>query len=105
MLETGPIERFGSAGNYVSYCRAVQAEKLSNQRKKGENKRKAFCPDRKSVGVEDGLEVKTSGVPVRWFVPRFESGTVRMYFWPRASGEGPAKKQSARIVAGLNPDG
>jgi transposase len=40
MLETGPIERFASAGNYVSYCRAVQAEKLSNQRKKGENNRK-----------------------------------------------------------------
>ena len=40
MLETGPIERFASAGNYVSYCRAVQAEKLSNERKKGENNRK-----------------------------------------------------------------
>jgi hypothetical protein len=36
MLETGPIERFATAGNYVSYCRAVQAEKLSNERKKGE---------------------------------------------------------------------
>jgi transposase len=40
MLETGPIQRFASAGNYVSYCRAVQAEKLSNERKKGENNRK-----------------------------------------------------------------
>jgi transposase len=40
MLETGPIERFASAGNYVSYCRAVQAQKLSNERKKGENNRK-----------------------------------------------------------------
>lgn len=40
MLETGPIERFASAGNYVSYCRGVQAEKLSNKRKKGENNRK-----------------------------------------------------------------
>jgi transposase len=40
MLETGPIERFATAGNYVSYCRAVQAEKLSNERKKGENNRK-----------------------------------------------------------------
>ncbi len=41
MLETGPIARFASAGNYVSYCRGVQAEKISNQRKKGENNRKS----------------------------------------------------------------
>ena len=40
MLETGPIERFATAGNYVSYCRAVQADRLSNERKKGENNRK-----------------------------------------------------------------
>jgi len=40
MLETGPIERFAGAGNYVSYCRGVKAEKLSNERKKGENNRK-----------------------------------------------------------------
>lgn len=41
MLETGPIERFATAGDYVSYCRSVQAEKLSNERKKGENNRKS----------------------------------------------------------------
>ena len=40
MLETGPIERFATAGNYVSYCRAVQADRLSKERKKGENNRK-----------------------------------------------------------------
>ena len=40
MLETGPIERFAGAGNYVSYCRAVKAERTSNERKKGENNRK-----------------------------------------------------------------
>jgi transposase len=40
MLETGPIERFAGAGHYVSYCRGVRAEKLSNERKKGENNRK-----------------------------------------------------------------
>jgi hypothetical protein len=39
LLETGPIERFAGAGNYVSYCRGVRAEKLSNQRKKDENNR------------------------------------------------------------------
>jgi transposase len=40
MLESGPMERFASAGNYVSYCRAVKSERLSNDRKKGENNRK-----------------------------------------------------------------
>jgi len=40
MLETGPIERFAGAGNYVSYCRGVKSEKVSNERKKGENNRK-----------------------------------------------------------------
>ena len=40
MLETGPIERFASAGNYTSYCRAVKSVKISNEKKKGENNRK-----------------------------------------------------------------
>jgi len=40
MLETGPIERFASAGNYTSYCRAVKSIKTSNDKKKGENNRK-----------------------------------------------------------------
>ena len=40
MLETGPIERFGSAGQYVSYCRGAKSEKISNGHKKGENNRK-----------------------------------------------------------------
>lgn len=40
MLETGPIERFKSAGNYASYCRCVRAERFSNGRKKGENNRR-----------------------------------------------------------------
>jgi transposase len=40
MLETGPIERFASAGNYASYCRAVPSIRISNEHKKGENNRK-----------------------------------------------------------------
>ena len=40
MLETGPIQRFASAGNYTSYCRAVRSIKISNDKKKGENNRK-----------------------------------------------------------------
>jgi transposase len=40
MLETGPIERFASAGDYASYCRAVRSRCLSDGKKKGENNRK-----------------------------------------------------------------
>lgn len=35
LLETGPISRFRSAGNYASYCRAVKSEHTSNNKKKG----------------------------------------------------------------------
>lgn len=35
MLETGPIERFKKAGNYVSYCRKVSSKWISNGKKKG----------------------------------------------------------------------
>jgi len=39
-LETGPITRFGSAGRYASYCRAVNSRCESDGKKKGENNRK-----------------------------------------------------------------
>jgi len=40
MLETGPIARFASAGDYASYCRCVDSRCESNGVKKGENNRK-----------------------------------------------------------------
>jgi transposase len=40
LLETGPIARFASAGDYASYCRAVDSRCESNGVKKGENNRK-----------------------------------------------------------------
>lgn len=40
MLETGPIERFTSAGNYASYARCVSSRRTSNGKKKGEGNRK-----------------------------------------------------------------
>jgi transposase len=40
MLETGDIQRFADAGNFVSYCRCVQSLKESNGKKKGENNAK-----------------------------------------------------------------
>jgi transposase len=39
-LETGPIQRFGSAGQYASYCRTVDSRCVSNGRTKGQNNRK-----------------------------------------------------------------
>lgn len=40
MLESGPIERFASAGHYASYCRTVDSRCESDGKKKGENNRK-----------------------------------------------------------------
>ncbi len=40
MLETGPIDRFTSAGNYASYARCVGSGRYSNSKKKGEGNRK-----------------------------------------------------------------
>jgi transposase len=39
-LETGAVTRFASVGDYVSYCRMVKSERLSNGKKKGEGNRK-----------------------------------------------------------------
>ena len=39
-LETGDISRFAKVGNYSSYCRCVSSQRLSNEKKKGENNRK-----------------------------------------------------------------
>jgi transposase len=36
LLETGPIERFRGVGNYASYARCVDSQRLSNGKKKGE---------------------------------------------------------------------
>jgi transposase len=40
MLESGPMARFTKAGNYVSYCRKVPTEWLSNGKRKGKGNKK-----------------------------------------------------------------
>jgi len=40
LLETGPVERFGTPGQYASYCRSVPSPRESNGKSKGENNRK-----------------------------------------------------------------
>lgn len=40
LLESGPIDRFASVGNYASYARCVDSVRTSNRRKKGEGNAK-----------------------------------------------------------------
>jgi transposase len=40
LLETGNIDRFNDVGNYVSYCRCVGSNHISNGKKKGEGNTK-----------------------------------------------------------------
>ena len=40
VLETGPVERFSSVGNYSSYARCVSSERVSNAKRKGQGNRK-----------------------------------------------------------------
>lgn len=39
-MEVGDIKRFGSAGQFASYCRTVEAKRTSNTKKKAENNSK-----------------------------------------------------------------
>jgi transposase len=44
MLETGEIGRFAKVGNFASYARCVDSQRISNGKKKGENNRKCGNP-------------------------------------------------------------
>ena len=39
-MEVGEIKRFADPGNFASYCRTVEAQRTSNQKKKGANNSK-----------------------------------------------------------------
>src|SRR5205814_5144433 len=39
-MEVGEISRFAGPGNFASYCRTVEAQRTSNNKKKGENNSK-----------------------------------------------------------------
>jgi transposase len=39
-LEVGDIKRFAEPGHFASYCRTVEAKRMSNQKKKGQNNSK-----------------------------------------------------------------
>jgi len=40
LLETGPIDRFAAVGNFASYARCVDSQRISNGKKKGEGNTK-----------------------------------------------------------------
>ena len=44
MLETGEIGRFGRVGQFASYARCVDAQRFSNEKKKGSNNAKCGNP-------------------------------------------------------------
>jgi transposase len=44
VLETGPIHRFASVGDYASYCRCVRSTKISNGKRKGKGNAKNGNP-------------------------------------------------------------
>jgi transposase len=41
MLETGPMSRFAKVGNFVSYCRKVSSQWISNGKRKGKGNQKS----------------------------------------------------------------
>ena len=40
LLETGPMARFPSVGDFASYCRCVKSQRLSNGKVKGQGNTK-----------------------------------------------------------------
>ncbi len=69
-LETGPIERFKSAGNYASYCRCVRSQRVSNGKVKGANNGKKGNKYLAWVWVEAAQYAKRYYDPCRQFFDR-----------------------------------
>ena len=77
-LETGQIDRFPSAGNYVSYCRAVRSQRLSNGKSKGQGNRKNGNPYLAWAFVEAAHFAIRYHSPVRRFYERKQARTHRV---------------------------
>lgn len=74
-LETGPIARFPSAGDYASYCRCVKAQRLSNQKRKGQNNRKCGNKYLAWAFVEAAHGARRFDTPSQKFYERKQSRT------------------------------
>jgi len=77
-LETGEIGRFPTAGKYVSYCRAVGSQRLSNGKSKGKGNRKNGNPYLAWAYVEAAHFAIRYHVPVRQFYERKQARTHRV---------------------------
>jgi transposase len=77
-LETGQIDRFPSAGNYVSYCRGVRSQRLSNGKSKGQGNRKNGNPYLAWAFVEASHFAIRYHSPVRRFYERKQARTHRV---------------------------
>ena len=77
-LETGQIDRFASAGKYVSYCRAVRSQRLSNGKSKGQGNRKNGNPYLAWAFVEAAHFAIRYHTPVRRFYERKQARTHRV---------------------------
>ncbi len=73
--ETGEIGRFSGAGNYVSYCRAVGGQRLSNGKAKGRGNRKNGNPHLGWAWVEAAHFAIRYHAPVRRFYERKKART------------------------------
>jgi transposase len=77
-LETGEIDRFPSAGNYVSYCRSVGSRHLSNGKLKGKGNKKNGNPYLAWAYVEAAHFAIRHHSPVRRFYERKQARTHRV---------------------------
>ena len=77
-LETGEIDRFPSAGNYVSYCRSVGSQHLSNGKSKGKGNKKNGNPYLAWAYVEAAHFAIRYHPPVRRFYERKQARTHRV---------------------------
>ena len=120
-LETGPIDRFASAGNYASYCRCVRSQRISNGKVKGANNgkngnrylswawteaaqyaRRFYEPcrqffDRKSAQVNATLATKALACKLSkagWYVMNTDSA----FNWEKAFGSIPQKREATEPV-------
>jgi transposase len=78
LLETGAIGRFPSAGKYVSYCRSVGSQQLSNGKSKGKGNRKNGNPYLSWAFVEAAHFAIRYHRPVRGFYERKQARTHRV---------------------------
>jgi len=70
MLETVDIRRFGSSGQYASYCRCVKSERRSNDKKKGVGARRSGNQHLSWAWVEAAQYARRYYTPVRRFYDR-----------------------------------